>query len=37
MVLRDIVGALSRAKDEMVGPQRYRTLAKAMEAEAARS
>ena len=35
MVLRDIVGAISRAKDEMVGPQRYRTLAKAMEAEAA--
>jgi superfamily I DNA/RNA helicase len=32
MVLRDIVGAISRAKDEMVGPQRYRTLAKAMEA-----
>ena len=35
MVLRDIVGAISRAKDEMVGPQRYRMLAKAMEAEAA--
>ena len=35
MVLRDIVGAISRAKDEMVGPQRYRTLAKAMETEAA--
>ena len=35
MVLRDIVGAISRAKDEMVGPDRYRTLAKAMEAEAA--
>ena len=35
MVLRDIVGAISRAKDEMVGPERYRTLAKAMEAEAA--
>ncbi len=32
MVLRDIVGAISRAKDEMVGPQRYRALAKAMEA-----
>ena len=35
MVLRDIVNAISRAKDEMVGPKRYRTLAKAMEAEAA--
>ena len=35
MVLRDIVGAISRAKDEMVGPERYRTLAKAMESEAA--
>ena len=35
MVLRDIVGAISRAKDEMVWPERYRTLAKAMEAEAA--
>ena len=35
MVLRDIVGAISCAKDEMVGPDRYRTLAKAMEAEAA--
>lgn len=35
MMLRDIVSAISRAKDEMVGPQRYRTLAKAMEAEAA--
>ena len=34
MVLRDIVNAISRAKDEMVGPERYRTLAKAMEAEA---
>lgn len=32
MVLRDIVGAISRAKDEMVGPLRYRELAKAMEA-----
>ena len=28
MVLRDIVGAISRAKDEMVGPERYRRLAK---------
>ena len=35
IVLRDIVGAIARAKDEMVGPDRYRTLAKAMEAEAA--
>ena len=35
MVLRDIVGAISRAKDEMVGPERYRTLAIAMDAEAA--
>ena len=35
MVLRDIVSAISRAKDEMVGPQQYRTLAKAMETEAA--
>ena len=34
MVLRDIVGAISRAKDEMVGPESYRTLAKAMEVEA---
>lgn len=34
MVLRDIVGAISRAKDEIVGPQRYRELAKAMEAAA---
>jgi superfamily I DNA/RNA helicase len=31
MVLRDIVAAISRAKDEMSGPQRYRALAKAME------
>ncbi|MBU1057867.1 MAG: UvrD-helicase domain-containing protein [Proteobacteria bacterium] len=35
MVLRDIVSAISRAKDEMVGPERYRELAKAMQAEAA--
>ena len=35
IVLRDIVGAISRAKDEMVGPERYRALAEAMEAEAA--
>ena len=35
MVLRDVVHAISRAKDEMVGPGRYRALAKAMEAEAA--
>src|SRR3546814_19607465 len=34
MVLRDIVGAISRAKDEMVGPERYRELANAMQAEA---
>ena len=34
MVLRDIVNAISRAKDEMVRPERYRALAKAMEAEA---
>ena len=33
MVLRDIVNAISRAKDEMVGPERYRALAKAMKAE----
>ena len=35
MVLRDIIDAISRAKDEMVGPDRYRTLANAMQAEAA--
>ena len=35
MVLRDIVHAISRAKDEMVGPERYRELARAMEVEAA--
>ena len=35
MVLRDIVNAISRAKDEMVGPERYRGLAKAMDAKAA--
>lgn len=34
MVLRDIVGAISRAKDEMVGPEHYRTLAKRMGEEA---
>lgn len=34
MVLRDIVGAISRAKDEMVGPERYRELANAMRVEA---
>lgn len=34
MVLRDIIDAISRAKDEMVGSQRYRTLANAMAAEA---
>lgn len=34
MVLRDIVGAISRAKDEMVGAHRYRELAKAMEIDA---
>jgi DNA helicase-2/ATP-dependent DNA helicase PcrA len=34
MVLRDIVGAISRAKDELVGPQRYRALAKAMDVAA---
>ncbi len=34
MVLMDIVNAISRAKDEMVGPERYRVLVKAMEAEA---
>lgn len=34
MVLRDIVGAISRAKDELVGPEHYRSLAKAMEAAA---
>lgn len=31
MVLRDIVNAISRAKDEMVGPEHYRMLAKEME------
>lgn len=30
MVLRDIVGAISRAKDEMVDPEHYRELAEAM-------
>ena len=35
MVLRDVVHAISRAKDEMVGPERYRALAKAMKVEAA--
>ena len=30
MVLRDIVGAISRAKDELADPARYRTLAEAM-------
>ena len=34
MVLRDVVHAISRAKDEMVGAERYRALARAMEAEA---
>ena len=34
IVLRDIVGAISRAKDEMVGPKRYRMLANAMKADA---
>jgi DNA helicase II / ATP-dependent DNA helicase PcrA len=34
MVLRDIVAAISRAKDEMVDPQRYRSLAKAMQTTA---
>ena len=34
MVLRDIVAAISRAKDEMVGPERYRALAAAMETAA---
>lgn len=34
MVLRDIVAAISRAKDEMVDPQLYRARAKAMEAAA---
>lgn len=34
MVLRDIVGAISRAKDELVDPRRYRELAKEMEASA---
>lgn len=28
--LRDILGAISRAKDELVGPERYRELAQAM-------
>ena len=30
MVLRDVVGAISRAKDEMADPTRYRALAQAM-------
>ncbi len=30
MVLRDVVAAISRAKDEVVGPERYRVLAQAM-------
>ena len=30
MVLRDIVGAISRAKDELADPRRYRSLAEAM-------
>ena len=30
VVLRDIVGAISRAKDELTDPRRYRTLAEAM-------
>ena len=30
MVLRDIVAAISRAKDELAGPERYRALAEAM-------
>ena len=30
MILREIVGAISRAKDEMTGPPRYRALAQAM-------
>jgi len=34
MVLRDIVAAISRAKDEMVDPQRYRLLAEAMQSAA---
>ena len=35
MVLKDIINAISRAKDEMVGPAHYRNLAKAMVVEAA--
>ena len=34
MVLRDVVGAISRAKDEVADPVRYRTLAQAMLANA---
>lgn len=34
MVLRDIVAAISRAKDELADPARYRALAQAMEAAA---
>ena len=30
MVLRDVVAAISRAKDEMADPARYRALAQAM-------
>ena len=35
MVLRDVVTAISRAKDELAGPARYRALGKAMLATAA--
>lgn len=35
MVLRDVVTAISRAKDELAGPAQYRTLGKAMLATAA--
>ncbi len=31
LVLRDVVQAISRAKDELAGPERYRALAKEME------
>lgn len=34
LVLRDVVAAISRAKDEMVGPERYCLLAQAMKSRA---
>jgi superfamily I DNA/RNA helicase len=37
MVLRDVVNAISRAKDELVGPEHYRTLGEQMRAAADKS